>query len=139
MIQTRFLKGISLLEVLIAFTVLTVGVLAVMALFPNVMKNNRENYRKIELMNLAQERMDLLLSERGEIAGVEELSKNTVYNDPETDEDDVLGDNGFVRWWGESDPYGDYNIQIITVEVGYESPQGSGNFHFYKLVSAVNR
>ncbi|MCE1245785.1 MAG: prepilin-type N-terminal cleavage/methylation domain-containing protein [Firmicutes bacterium] len=111
-IKYRSIRGLSLIEILIAIGVLSVGVLAVIGMFPSFFKLNANSWTTTQVMLLTQEKMDEILSSNAYISTT-----------PSTDYPGIIPRDGsgnplgYRRWWGESDPGGNTNIQIIKVEV----------------------
>lgn len=103
-------KGTSLVEVMIAMVLFSLGVLAVIGLFPVLFKANLNNWKTLQMEHLAQEKMDEIISDNSFI------STTSRYDVP-----DILADEGDDEskriWWGESDPDGNPNIQIVKVKI----------------------
>jgi len=125
----RSQKGLSLIEILIAIGVLAVGVLAVVGLFPSFFKLNASSWTSTQVMLLAQEKMDEVLAANAYISTT-----------PDTDYPAIIPRDGsgnpmgYRRWWGEADPGGNTNIQIIKVEVVWTE---QGRVKRYTLTGAV--
>jgi prepilin-type N-terminal cleavage/methylation domain-containing protein len=56
-------KGFTLLEVMAAITILTIGLLAVATMQSSAIRTNFKGYRLMEATNLAQDRIEYLLSQ----------------------------------------------------------------------------
>jgi len=125
----KYKKGLSLIEVLIALGVLAVGILAIIGIFPSIFRLNANSWNTTEVMLLAQEKMDEIL------ANNQYISTSPQEDYPSQIPRDSQGNpTGYRKWWGEADPGGNTNIQIIKVEVVWIE---SGRVKRYNLTGAV--
>lgn len=125
-------RGLSLIEVLIALAVLSVGVMGVVGIFPTVSRHNANNWKSTKVMLLAQKTMDSLIAANTYIG----TSPVVVSPSPPEIPKDAAGiPVGFVRYWGESDPGGNSRIQFIKVEVVWTEAGGTKR---YLLTSAIS-
>ncbi|MHC9543999.1 MAG: prepilin-type N-terminal cleavage/methylation domain-containing protein [Vulcanimicrobiota bacterium] len=99
-------KGFSLIEVLIAMLIFTVGVLAIIGLFPTIGRLNKGSELSNQALMLAQARMDQITTNNALIS-----TTATIANPKE------LPAGATLRWWGESDPNGNSAMQQVKVEV----------------------
>ncbi len=97
--------GFTLLEVLLAFAILSAGILAVMSMFPAALHLNQSAWSTTTATFLAKEKMDEILSNHSFISTTMEVA----YTDhlPSCS----------LRWWGSPDPGGNTNLQQVNVEV----------------------
>lgn len=131
-LKAKIKNGLSLIEVLLALGVLTVGILAVVGIFPGIFRINANTWRTTEVMILAQQTMDEILSQNQYI-DTSPVTVNPAPTQIPRDSDGVPV--GYVKYWGTSDPGGNPNIQIINVEVVWVA---QGRTKTYKLKSAIS-
>ncbi|MBI3927156.1 MAG: prepilin-type N-terminal cleavage/methylation domain-containing protein [Armatimonadetes bacterium] len=106
--RTRGSRGLSLIEVLIAFAVLTVAVLALMGLLPAAASQSASTDLQNQALLLAEHKMDEILA-GGVFIGSSPLGS------PDAPLPEVPG---LQRTWsGSPDPGGDPNLQLIAVEI----------------------
>lgn len=98
------LKGFSLIEVMIAFLVFSIGILAILGIFPTIARINHSTVATNQALLLAQEKIDEIFAARSFISTV-----------PASDNPKALT-GGYRRWWGEADPGGNVNLQQIRVQ-----------------------
>jgi prepilin-type N-terminal cleavage/methylation domain-containing protein len=94
----------SLIEVLLALAVFSVGVLGLLGIFPIVSEINRGSAMMNQALALAQSKMDELFH-AGSYISTQYMSDNP----------SELG-SGYRRWWGEGEPGGNANMQQINVQ-----------------------
>jgi len=99
-------KGFALIEVLIALTILTIGILAIVGMFPFVFKLNSNAWNLNSAMMLAQEKAEELKQAKTFIS---ESAYTTDY--PSS----VAGSGGYRRWIGVQS--GNTMLQLTYVEV----------------------
>ncbi|MFP4497056.1 MAG: hypothetical protein ACLFQV_02495 [Vulcanimicrobiota bacterium] len=123
--------GLSIIEVLVSFGILASGILAIIGVFPQAYNVNNDNWVNTQVTILAQQTMDNILADNSFISTIP-IEVSPV---PEHIPRDKSGDpQGFVRYWGEPDPGGNTNIQIIKVQVQWIEDGRTKN---YVLSSAV--
>ncbi len=123
--------GLSLIEVLIALAVLSIGLMGVIGIFPAASRHNANNWKSTSVTLLAQRIMDGILTSNVYVP----TSPTVVDPPPEEIPRDPNGDPvGFVRYWGESDPGGNSRIQYVKVEVVWTE---AGATKRYVLTSAI--
>jgi type II secretory pathway pseudopilin PulG len=128
--NNKSIRGLSLIEILIAMGVLAVGVLAVIGVFPGFFKLNANSWTTTQVMLLTQEKMDEILSANSYI------STTPITDYPAIIPRDGAGNpQGYRRWWGEADPGGNTNIQLVKVEVVWTE---RGRVKRYILTGAVS-
>ncbi len=106
-------RGISIIEILIAYAVLTVAVLALLGCLPLAASQQQNTITDTQAMYFAEQKMDELLLED---VAISEVTKT----------DYPLGDNSMVRtWWGE---YGNnVSLQTVTVQVTWTGAHSGRN------------
>ena len=116
-------KGMSLIEILFSIAILSVGVLAVMGLFPAIFRLNSSSRLTISALFLAQEKMDEILSTDAIISTTEQAE-----NIPQLPQ-------GQRFWVGSTDPNGNPDIQMITVRVTWREKTRNRSVVFKSLIS----
>ncbi len=101
-------SGFSLLEVVFAFAILELGLLALIGTFPAIMSMNRNAWQMTVATQLATEKMEEILSKGYFITATKDA--------PAWDEPKSLS-NCVRFWWAEDDPNGDPNVRLIKVKV----------------------
>lgn len=98
-------RGFSLLEVLIALGLMTIGILAVIGIFPAIFDLNYNAWGTTTAAALAQEKVDQLLS-AGSFVGAAPVqdSPSALYQCTR-------------QWWGAPDPLGNPSIQQLVVQI----------------------
>lgn len=97
--------GFTLIEVLIALSVLTVGVLGVIGTFPALLDLNTTTWGSAQAATLMEQRIEDLVS-----AGTF-IPTNTTSDSP------TSLPNCTRTWVGSADPSGNTNLQFVTVTV----------------------
>ncbi|MFH0801526.1 MAG: prepilin-type N-terminal cleavage/methylation domain-containing protein [bacterium] len=116
-------KGMSMIEILFAIAILSVGVLAVMGLFPAIFKLNTSSSLTVSALFLAQEKMDEILATGKSISTTEVA-----------EEMPQLPQGQRFRV-GSDDPNGDPDIQMITVRVTWREKSRSRSVVLKSLIS----
>ncbi len=113
-------KGLSIIEVLLAFGVLAIGVFSVIGLFPQIVKLNNDSWVNARMMMIAHEKMDELLA-------------NNVYISTSY-VNDTTGKipDGYLRWKANAGPTG---AQPVSVEVSWIEKGRTKNFSLYGVIS----
>jgi len=106
-ITRKKFKGFSILEVMLAMALLSMGILAILGVFPMAQKLNRQAWVRTTAYILAQQKMDQILGDNQFISV-----------DANSDNCDAIP-QGYRRWWGEPDPGGNPRLQLIHVEVAW--------------------
>lgn len=114
-------KGMSLVEVLISFTILTFGVLSVLGLFPQILKLNDSVWDSIQISLMAQEKMDEL------------LANNTYLGTSYIYDDTGKVPNGYLRWKGDVLP--STGPQAIRVEIQWIDQGRTKNYVIHGTLS----
>jgi len=105
-IRKTTLSGFSLVEVMIALTILTVGILAVVGIFPFIFKINSDSWNTQTASLLAQEKLNEILEGKTFI-DVDDYSSDVPSNLP--------GFGGYRRWIGVDS--GSTMCQYVYVQV----------------------
>lgn len=116
-------KGMSLIEILFSLAILSVGVLAVMGLFPAIFRLNSSSRLSVSALFLAQEKMDEIISTAKIISTTEEA------------EDMPQLPQGQRFRVGSADPNGNPDIQMITVRVTWREKTRSRSVVLKSLIS----
>lgn len=98
-------KGFSIVEIVIASAILLIAVSVTFTIVPNIYRLNIKAWNMSRATYLAQEKID-------------EITEQNIFIDttPHTDNPEHLED--CVRsWWGEADPHGNSEMQLIKVKV----------------------
>ena len=113
-------KGLTIVEVMLAFGILAIGVFSVIGLFPQIVKLNNDSWVNARMMMIAQEKMDELLA-------------NNVYISTSY-VNDTTGKipDGYLRWKANSGPTG---AQPVAVEVSWIERGRTKNFTLYGVIS----
>lgn len=99
-------KGFSLIEILISIAVLSVGILAILGVYPVVLQLNQNAWSTSTALTLAQDKMD------------EILSKNVTLGASYESDEPVQLPSCLRRWRGLTiDSYG---LQTVSVEVTWK-------------------
>ena len=106
--KTCACRGFSLIEVLIALSILTVGILAIMGLFPTLFRLNENTWNTYVAQSLAQEKLNQLMEAKTFIS-------DTIYSSDTPPR--LPGTGGYRRWIGVADPAGNTMMQYLYVEV----------------------
>ena len=114
-------KGMSLIEILLAFGLLAVGVLAVVGLFPQMVKLNSNSWANSQMMLIAQEKMDELLA-----------NNNYIGTSYVTDTTGKVP-NGYLRWRATAAT--STGAQPIEVEVSWIEKSRTKTFMLYGVIS----
>jgi prepilin-type N-terminal cleavage/methylation domain-containing protein len=101
-------RGMTMIEVLIALAILASACLAVMGMYPAMASLNGNTMDSTEKMYVVQNQLDALVSANAFI------STSYVQATP-----NPFGANGYLRWKGVADPYGDAKVQVIEVDAGW--------------------
>lgn len=102
--MNRRARGLSMVEVLVAFAILAVAVLALLGALPAAARQQRSSVGASQALYYAEEKMDILLKANQKIS--------TAY-----ETDNPYGNaTGSRRWWG-TPVAGNSGVQIINVEV----------------------
>jgi len=111
-------RGFTILEIIIATAILLIGVTVTFSIIPKIYRLNQKAWNMSKAAFLAQEKLDDLIEKNVLI--------DTQITGTQTDHPAELQD--CTRTWvGESDPYGNSNIQVIKVKVQWEEPVLTGN------------
>ena len=106
------IRGVSMLEILLSFGILTFAVLCILGGMPAAAKHHRSSVKMNQALCLAQSKMDDLL------ASGSKVQLNTLSDHPS-------GDSSMVReWWGQevaSNP----DLQQINVRVTWIEANGA--------------
>ncbi|MCD4784229.1 MAG: type II secretion system GspH family protein [Candidatus Eremiobacteraeota bacterium] len=116
-------KGFSIIEIVIAASILLIIVAVTFTIVPNIYKLNIKAWNMSRATYLAQEKLD-------------ELTEQNIFIDtiPHTDNPDRLED--CVRsWWGEADPYGNSEIQLIKVKIRWKDRTATRSVEMQSLVA----
>lgn len=109
-------KGFNLIEVIIATAILLIGVTVTFSIVPNIYKLNQKAWNMSTAAFLAQEVLDDLTEKNSFISNLD--PDNIPQNSTQTDKPTEL--QGCERvWWGETDPFGNTNVQLINVRVSW--------------------
>jgi len=104
--RERITSGFSLIEVMIALTILTVGILAVVGIFPFIFKVNSDAWNTQTASLLAQEKLNEII-EGKKFIDVDNYSSDVPSNLP--------GFGGYRRWIGVDS--GKVMCQYVYVQV----------------------
>lgn len=107
-------KGFNLIEVIIATAILLIGVTVTFSIVPNIYRLNQKAWNMSTAAFLAQEVLDDLTEKNSFISNLD--PENPPQNSTQVDKPTELQDCERV-WWGENDPFGNTNIQVINVRV----------------------
>lgn len=107
-------KGFNILEVIIATAILLVAVTVTFNIIPSIYRMNQKAWNMSQAAFLAQEKLDDI-SEKN-------VFIDTSVNENQTDNPESL-ENCTRTWWGETDPYGNTNVQVIKVKVEWTERQ----------------
>lgn len=122
-------RGLTLVEVLMSLGILSVGILAVVGVFPGVFKMNRDSWVSTQIMLAAQDKMDQILADN------KFIDTDAAVDYPDIIPRDSNGDPmGYRKWWGDSYASGD-NMQNVRVEVVWIE---GGRTKRYNLIGAVS-
>jgi len=106
-------KGFSLIEILISIAVLSIGILAILGVYPVVLSLNQNAWSTSTALTLAQDKMD------------EILSKNVTLGTSYQSDEPVQLPSCARRWRGLTvDPYG---LQTVSVEVTWKEKNRTRN------------
>lgn len=109
-------KGFNLIEVIVATAILLIGVTVTFSIVPNIYRLNQKAWNMSTAAFLAQEVLDDLTEKNSFIATIN--PDNPPQNSTQVDKPSEL--QGCERvWWGEADPFGNSNIQVINVRVSW--------------------
>jgi len=97
-------RAFSLIEVLIAMAVFSVGVLGLLGVFPTISEINRGSAMMNQALALAQSKIDEL-ADADSFIGTQYMSDNPA---------ELPG--GYRRWWGEGEPGGNADMQQLNVQ-----------------------
>jgi len=111
----------SMIEVLIALGILSVGALAAIGMFPAMARLHQSSVDTTSRLYVAQQKMDELLRDNVFI------SQSYVSDQPFPD--------GYRRWRGIADPYGSSSVQIIEVELAWVDGGRARNVLLYGQVA----
>lgn len=114
-------RGMSMIEVLIALGILSVGALAAIGMFPAMARLHASTVDTTSRMYVAQQKMDELLSDNVFI------SQTYATDQPFRD--------GYRRWRGIPDAYGSASVQVIEVEVAWVDGGRARNILLYGQVA----
>lgn len=120
-LQLRPRRGMSMIEVLIALGILSVGALAAIGMFPAMARLHQSTVDTTARMYVAQQKMDELLRDNVFI------SQTYITDQPYRD--------GYRRWRGIADPYGSGSVQVIEVEVAWVDGGRARNILLYGQVA----
>lgn len=99
------------MEVVFAFAILELALLALIGTFPGILKMNKDAWYMTVATQLAQQKMEEILAKNYFITATSEA--------PAKDNPSKL--SGCVRsWWVESDPDGSSNIRLVKVKVEWK-------------------
>lgn len=98
-------------------------VLMVLGIFPSIYKMNKGAWNQTEALTLTQEKMDEILS-----------TASFISQTPLSDSPTSLP-NCTRQWWGSSDPYGNPDIQQITVQVSWREETRTRTVSLTSLLS----
>lgn len=98
-------RGFSLLEVLIALGLMTIGILAVIGIFPAIFDLNYNAWGTTTATVLAQEKLDQLL-------GADSFIGTALVEDSPSALSQCAR-----QWWGAPDPLGNPAVQQLVVQV----------------------
>jgi len=116
-------KGFSLLEIVFAFAILELALLAIIGAFPAITRLNKRAWNQSVATQLAQEKMEEILAGNRAIWSTEDLSSLSedqlkTQTKSRGQQDDPSDLPSCTRmWWGEKDPSGGSHIQVIRVKV----------------------
>jgi len=116
-------KGFSIVEIVIAASILLIAVTVTFTIVPSIYKLNTKAWNMSRATYLAQEKLD-------------ELTEQNIFIDttPHTDNPEGLED--CVRsWWGEADPYGNSGIQLIKVKVQWKDRTATRSVEMQSFVA----
>lgn len=128
--RRRGSRGISMVEVLVAFLVLAVAILALLGALPAAARHQQLSTMRAQALYFAQQKMDEILQENTRLS----TSQQTDYPFP------TMGE-GYRTWWGEADPGGNANLQMVTVQVTWleqQAQKGVTFTHTVQLQSLIN-
>lgn len=116
-------KGFSLLEVVFAFAILELALLAIIGAFPAITRLNKQAWNQSVATQLAQEKMEEILAGNRAIwsTGVvgdltDEQLKTQTQSQNQLDNPTDLS-SCTRMWWGEQDPSGSSDIQVIRIRI----------------------
>lgn len=116
-------SGFSLLEVLLAVSVMTIGVLAVLGVFPAIVSLNYNAWGTTTAAVLGQEKLDQLLA-----AGTF-ININPSQDNPSSLPQCVR------QWWGASDPQGNPSVQQLIVQITWTEKGRARSVSFTTLLT----
>ncbi len=109
-------RGFNLIEVIVATAILLIGVTVTFSIVPNIYRLNQKAWNMSTAAFLAQEVLDDLTEKNSSIATID--PDNPPQNSTQVDKPTELQNCQRV-WWGENDPYGNPNVQVINVRVSW--------------------
>lgn len=113
-------NGFSMAEVIIALTILTIGILAIVGVFPSLFKLNSNSWNLVTATTLCQEKLDQIMQNGQFIRGVDSQSIEHYTTDYPSS---LPGSGGYRRYIGDPDcpdpnnPPSGMSFQKIYVEV----------------------
>ena len=107
-------KGFNLIEVIVATAILLIGVTVTFSIVPNIYRLNQKAWNMSTAAFLAQEVLDDLTEKNSFISNIN--PDNPPQNSTQVDKPTELQNCERV-WWGETDPFGNTNVQVINVRV----------------------
>lgn len=103
--------GMSLIEILVAYGILAIAVLALLGGLPAAARQQRSSIKMNQALYLAESKMDEILNSESRITATALT-------------DQPMGDDSVVReWWGEN-VTANPDLQLITVQVTWVESSG---------------
>lgn len=116
-------KGFALIEVVFAFAILELAILAIIGAFPFITRMNKRAWNSTIATQLAQEKMEEIIAQKrfiwstGTVGGLNDEQLITQAQLQGQKDNPFELSEGVRIWWGEQDPEGDSNIQVVRVKV----------------------
>lgn len=115
-----YLRGFSLVELILAISVLGLGILVVLGIFPKIIDLNLSKDNTVKTIQLAQDKMDELLAAGTRITG--------------TFSDQPAAIPSCRRTWAGQDIPGYPNLQQVTVTVEWPERGKQRNFSITSMM-----
>lgn len=114
-------KGFTLIEILVASVILTIGIAMVGTVITTVVKKNFLSLRHTQAVNLAQNKIEQLLNEGYESP----LMRDGAYENPMNPINETADSSGvFYQFWRIDDVYPIERAKFITSRVEWEDADG---------------